>query len=162
MRRTRWRMPGSASCCYGWAGPDWAPWYYQRGGGSLFDLGVYNITSLTGLLGPARRIMAMAGIAIPERVGPDGSVVLALDEDAVRRGVRRLKQLGLLTLEVNEHEYRFQDVIDVETREVLFTVEHEVRSQTHSLYGRPLANRNPAQSNRDYKPGHDTISWAME
>jgi hypothetical protein len=22
-------------------------------------------------------------------------------------------------------------------------------------------NRNPAQSNRDYKPGHDTISWAM-
>ena len=44
---------------------------------------------------------------------------------------------------------------------MLFTVEHEVRSQTHPLYGRPLVNRNPAQSNRDYKPGHDTISWAM-
>jgi predicted dehydrogenase len=73
--QTMWRRikrgdigkPLSARAFYGWAGPDWRPWFYQRGGGSLFDLGVYNITSLTGLLGPARRIMAMAGIAIPER-----------------------------------------------------------------------------------------------
>jgi hypothetical protein len=74
---------------------------------------------------------------------------------------RRLQQLGLITQEVNDHEYRFKDVIDLDTREVLFTVEHEVRSQTHPLFGRPLVNRNPAQSNRDYKPGHDTMSWAM-
>ncbi|HEY1363079.1 MAG TPA: hypothetical protein VGF60_12625 [Xanthobacteraceae bacterium] len=74
---------------------------------------------------------------------------------------RRLRELGLVTSEVNEHEYRFKDVVDIETREVLFTVEHEVRSQTHPLYGRPLVNRNPAQSNRNYRPGHDTISWAM-
>jgi catechol-2,3-dioxygenase len=74
---------------------------------------------------------------------------------------RRLKELGLLTAEVNDHEYRFKDVVDLDTREVLFTVEHEVRSQTHPLYGRPLINRNPAQSNRDYKPGHDSMSWAM-
>jgi len=74
---------------------------------------------------------------------------------------RRLKELGLLTLEVNDHEYRFKDVIDLETREVLFTVEHEVRSQTHPMFGRPLINRNPAQSNRNYKPGYDAISWAM-
>ncbi len=71
------------------------------------------------------------------------------------------KALGLITLEVNEYEYRFKDVIDVATREVLFTVEHEVRSQTHPLYGRPLINRNPAQSNRDYWPGHDSMSWSM-
>src|SRR6266852_8396142 len=63
---------------------------------------------------------------------------------------RRLKELGLITMEVNEHEYRFKDVIDVDTRDVLFTVEHEVRSQTHPLHGRPLINRNPAQSNRNY------------
>jgi hypothetical protein len=74
---------------------------------------------------------------------------------------RRLKELGLITMEVNDHEYRFKDVIDTDTREVLFTVEHEVRSQTHPLYGRPLINRNPAQSNRAYKPGHDSMSWAM-
>src|SRR5262245_11492616 len=73
----------------------------------------------------------------------------------------RLGQLGLLTSEVNEHEYRFRDVIDLDTQEVLFTVEHEVRSQTHPLFGRPLVNRNPAQTNRDYRPGHDSLPWAM-
>src|SRR5262249_19123387 len=49
----------SARGLYGWSGPDWGKWFYKRGGGSLFDLGVYNIASLTGLLGPARRVMAM-------------------------------------------------------------------------------------------------------
>jgi hypothetical protein len=74
---------------------------------------------------------------------------------------RRLQALGLITSEVNDYEYRFKDIVDVDTREVLFTVEHEVRSQTHPLYGRPLLNRNPAQTNMDYRPGHDTLGWTM-
>ncbi len=74
---------------------------------------------------------------------------------------RRLLDLGLITMETNEYEYRFKDVIDLDTREVLFTVEHETRSQTNPMYGRPLVNRNPAATNRDYKPGHDSMSWAM-
>jgi hypothetical protein len=74
---------------------------------------------------------------------------------------RRLKELGILTAETSEHEYRFRDVIDLDSREVLFTVEHETRSQTNPMYGRPLVNRNPAQTNSDYKPGHDSMSWAM-
>ena len=59
--------PCSARARYGWAGPWWTEWFYKKGGGCLFDLGVYCITSLTGLLGPARRVMAMTGVAIPER-----------------------------------------------------------------------------------------------
>jgi hypothetical protein len=74
---------------------------------------------------------------------------------------RKLTDLGLITREFDAYEYRFNDVIDLDTREVLFTIEHEVRSQTHPMFGRPLVNRNPAQSNRDYKPGHDEISWAL-
>jgi hypothetical protein len=74
---------------------------------------------------------------------------------------RRLKELGILTAETSEYEYRFQDIIDLDTREVLFTVEHETRSQTNPMYGRPLVNRNPAQTNMDYKPGHDNLAWAM-
>lgn len=58
----------SARGRYGWAGPDWSDWFYKAGGGALFDLGVYNLTSLTGWLGPVRRVSAMAGVAIPERV----------------------------------------------------------------------------------------------
>ncbi len=45
----------SARARYGWAGPDWSRWYYEPGGGALFDLGVYNVTSLCGFFGPARR-----------------------------------------------------------------------------------------------------------
>jgi hypothetical protein len=74
---------------------------------------------------------------------------------------RRLRELGLITMETNDYEYRFKDVIDLDSREVLFTVEHETRSQTNPMYGRPLINRNPVQTNTDYKPGHDTLAWAM-
>ena len=74
---------------------------------------------------------------------------------------RKLVELGLITVEFSEHEYRFQDIVDLDTREVLFTVEHEVRAQTHPMFARPLVNRNPTQSNRDYKPGHDEMAWGL-
>lgn len=57
----------SARARYGWAGPDWGQWFYRAGGGVLFDLGVYNLTTLTGLLGPAQRVLAATGTAVPER-----------------------------------------------------------------------------------------------
>lgn len=59
--------PLAARARYGWDGPDWSPWFYARGGGPLFDLGVYNITSLTGLLGPVTRVSSMANLARPKR-----------------------------------------------------------------------------------------------
>jgi predicted dehydrogenase len=65
---------------YGWAGPWWGRWFYESGGGPLFDLGVYNVTSLTGFLGPVKRVTAMAGIAIPERV-VDGRPMKVETED---------------------------------------------------------------------------------
>ena len=67
IRRGDIGQPYSARARYGWAGPSWSEWFYKPGGGCLFDLGVYCITSLTGLLGPAKRVMAMTGVAIPER-----------------------------------------------------------------------------------------------
>jgi predicted dehydrogenase len=59
--------PCLARARYGWAGPWWTEWFYKKGGGCLFDLGVYCVNSLTGLLGPARRVSAMAGVSIRER-----------------------------------------------------------------------------------------------
>ena len=59
--------PCSARARYGWAGPWWSEWFYKPGGGCLFDLAVYCFTSLTGLLGPVKRVSAMTGVAIPER-----------------------------------------------------------------------------------------------
>jgi predicted dehydrogenase len=59
--------PVAARARYGWDGPDWSPWFYTRGGGPLFDLGVYNLTSLTGLLGPVARVGCMSSLARPRR-----------------------------------------------------------------------------------------------
>lgn len=67
---------------YGWSGPTWGPWFYQPGGGAMFDLGVYNVTTLTGLLGPARRVMAMSGIAIPERIVDGERIDVRTDDNA--------------------------------------------------------------------------------
>jgi predicted dehydrogenase len=57
----------AAHACYGHGGPSWGPWFYREGGGCIFDLAVYNITTLTGLLGPARAVAALTGVCIPER-----------------------------------------------------------------------------------------------
>ena len=70
----------TARARYGWAGPWWNEWFYAPGGGSLFDLGVYNVTSLCALFGPARRVTAMVGVAIPER-SVNGEVVRVEADD---------------------------------------------------------------------------------
>jgi hypothetical protein len=69
---------------------------------------------------------------------------------------------NLVTEESDQHQYRFRDIVDPDSGARLFTIEHEVRSMKHPLYARPLVNRNPAQSNRGYAPGHDAAPWAME
>jgi len=73
----------------------------------------------------------------------------------------KLIDLGLITDESDDYQYRFEDIVDLDKREVLFTIEHETRAQTHPMFGRSLINRNPAATNRDYKPGHDAMSWAL-
>jgi hypothetical protein len=73
----------------------------------------------------------------------------------------RLMERGLVTVEDNRYQYRFRDIIDLDSGRKLFTVEHEVRSVTHPLFLRPLVNRNPASTNRTYSAGHDEALWAM-
>lgn len=69
----------------------------------------------------------------------------------------RLMERGLVTMETDAHEWRFQDIVDPATGAALFRIEHEVRSLKHPLYGRPLVNRNPAQTNRGYRRGQDAF-----
>jgi predicted dehydrogenase len=74
--------PLTARARYGWAGPWWGEWFYKPGGGSLFDLGVYNVTSLCALFGPARRVTAMVGTAIPEREVDGRRIGVQADDNA--------------------------------------------------------------------------------
>jgi hypothetical protein len=76
---------------------------------------------------------------------------------------RALSARNLVSIEDNQYQYRFRDIVDLDSGRHLFTVEHEVRSITHPLFLRPLVNRNPAQTARVsvYAPGHDQAQWAM-
>ena len=74
---------------------------------------------------------------------------------------RKLLDRGLVTEESDAHQYRFQDVVDPASGEVLVTIEHEVRSMKHPLYGRTLVNRDAGQTVRNYALGHDAWRSAM-
>ncbi len=61
-------------------GPDRLPdfrtdpsWFYLSGAGPLIDLGIYPLHVLTGALGAAKRVTAVSGIAIPDRVAGYGT-----------------------------------------------------------------------------------------
>ncbi|MFL5666539.1 MAG: Gfo/Idh/MocA family protein [Ktedonobacteraceae bacterium] len=44
-------------------------WYFRKpGGGPLYDMTVYSLHSLTGILGPAKRATALSGVRIHERL----------------------------------------------------------------------------------------------
>ncbi len=67
---------------YGWSGPWWGRWFYESGGGALFDLGVYNLTSLCGFFGSVRRVTAMVGTAVPKREINGELVTVRVDDNA--------------------------------------------------------------------------------
>lgn len=71
----------AAHADYGHEGPNWSSFFYEKGGGSLPDLGVYNLTSLTGLLGPVRHVTAMVSIVTPERTITDKGPIKVTEED---------------------------------------------------------------------------------
>ena len=71
----------SAHGQYGHTGPTWSAFFYEKGGGSMPDLGVYNMATLTGLIGPARSIMAMTSIVTPERTVDDKGKIKVEAED---------------------------------------------------------------------------------
>lgn len=71
-----------------------------------------------------------------------------------------LVERKILTEESNQYQYRFNDIVDPATGKKLFEIEHEIRSITHPLYARPLVNRNPRQTNRNYVQGRD--GWVPE
>jgi hypothetical protein len=70
---------------------------------------------------------------------------------------KKLKDLNLLSMENGPYEWRFKEIVDLDTKKVLFEIEHEVRSMTNPLYMRPLVNRNAAQRQATYQRGKDAF-----
>ena len=68
-----------------------------------------------------------------------------------------LLRQGLVTEESDAHQYRFKEIVDLGTGRKLYTVEHEVRSLCHPMWGRDLVNRNASQIQRAYARGRDAF-----
>ncbi len=73
----------------------------------------------------------------------------------------KLLERGLIYQESNQHQYRFKDIVDPDNGEVVYTLDHEVRSMGHPMYARPLVNRNPAINLRAYDPGREGQPWTI-
>ena len=59
--------PHSARALYGNAGATWATWFHDGSVGPLAELGIYNLKSLTALLGPVTEIQMAESTAVPVR-----------------------------------------------------------------------------------------------
>jgi hypothetical protein len=121
---------------------------------------------------PARVARADGGEAAHVRVGPYQELVYRevdgplpdYDQHHIAIYVadfagphRRLVERGLVFEESDQWQYRFKELVDPDSGQPLFTLEHEVRSLTHPLFARPLVNRNPAQTQPHYTAGQDAF-----
>lgn len=68
-----------------------------------------------------------------------------------------LKRRNLIMEDVRNHQFRFKDIVDPESGDKLFEIEHEVRSLRHPMYQRQFINRNPEQVQRNYQRGRDGL-----
>lgn len=74
---------------------------------------------------------------------------------------RKLLKASAKIEESSRHQYRFYKIVDVDNGADVFTLDHEIRSLTHPMHGRPLVNRNAMQNARDYRAGQDFLVWRM-
>lgn len=59
-------------------------WYFRKpGGGPQYDVTVYCLHTLTGILGPARRVTAVSGLVIPEREYRGEKLVCDMDDNTM-------------------------------------------------------------------------------
>jgi predicted dehydrogenase len=104
----------AAHADYGHTGPDWSAFFYEKGGGSLPDLAVYNLTTLTGLLGPARAVTAMTSVITPTRkIRGKGLIKVVAEDNAMvlidhGRGVISHVQSGFNYFNPHGHEGRHE------------------------------------------------------
>ncbi len=58
-------------------------WYYRPGGGPIYDMTVYCLHELTGILGPVKRVSAMSGIGLPVRHWKDKTIDVEMDDNTI-------------------------------------------------------------------------------
>jgi predicted dehydrogenase len=105
----------AAHANYGHTGPTWSAFFYEKGGGSMPDLGVYNLATLSGLLGPVKSVVAMTSIITKTRTVDDkGTIPVEAEDNAMitmnhGNGVLSHVQCGFNYFDPYGHEGKGQD-----------------------------------------------------
>ncbi|WP_153795814.1 Gfo/Idh/MocA family protein [Foetidibacter luteolus] len=105
----------AAHAHYGHLGPTWSAFFYEKGGGSLPDLGVYNLATLSGLLGPVKNVIAMTSIVTDTRTVDDKGTIKVEGEDNAMvvmdhgNGILSHVQCGFNYFDPYGHEGKGQD-----------------------------------------------------
>ncbi|HLF77943.1 MAG TPA: hypothetical protein VJB57_10685 [Dehalococcoidia bacterium] len=92
-------------------------------------------------MGQYQRLIFQETDNVPEYDGHHIAVYIA----NFSKPYRWLSERGLVTEEPRNHQYRFVDIVDPKTGELLYQLEHEVRGLHHVQYRRPLVNRMAGQ-----------------
>ncbi len=58
-------------------------WYYKQGGGPVYDMTVYSLHTLTGILGPVKKVTALSGIGLKERTWRDKVIPVEMDDNTL-------------------------------------------------------------------------------
>ena len=58
-------------------------WYYKPGGGPVYDMTVYCLHELTGVLGPVKKVTAMSGIGLPVREWKGQRIEVEMDDNTL-------------------------------------------------------------------------------
>ncbi len=109
----------AAHATYGWSGPNWADFFYAEGGGSMPDLGVYNLTTLTGLFGPVKSLVAITSIITPvRRMAGGGDLKVVAEDNAMvtmehAGGTLSHMQCGFNYFSAHEHDDPNQSLLTV-------------------------------------------------
>jgi predicted dehydrogenase len=57
-------------------------WYYKRpGGGPMYDMAVYSLHTITGMLGPVKRVTGMSSIGLKERTFKGETIKVEMDDN---------------------------------------------------------------------------------
>jgi len=68
-----------------------------------------------------------------------------------------LRDHNLILGDIDNHQFRFKQIINPDSGAGVFCLEHEVRSLYHPMFGRPFINRDPRQSQRNYRRNRDKL-----
>ena len=58
-------------------------WYYKKGGGPVYDMTVYSLHTITGILGSVKKVTALSGIGQKQRQWKDKTIDVEMDDNTL-------------------------------------------------------------------------------